>query len=106
MSNPTLLQTLRSLLASLYPDEPSARRLVADAGLDARYITFSGTAINTWHTILSEAVKTDRLQLLLDRVQDEYGDNPAFQAVYNTYVEYIATVVHLCRVCRFFASDA
>lgn len=90
MSNPALLRTLRSILASLYADETSARRLVDDACLDASHITYSGQAINTWHTILSEAVKTDRLQLLIERVQDEYGDNPAFQAVYNTYVEYTA----------------
>jgi formylglycine-generating enzyme required for sulfatase activity len=88
MSNPALLRTLRSLLASLYPEETSARRLVADAELDARHITFSGQAINTWHAILSEAVKTDRLQKLLDCVQDEYGTNPAFQTVYTSYTEY------------------
>lgn len=88
MSNPALLRTLRSLFASLYPDETSARRLVADAGLDERRITFGGQAINTWHAILSEAVKTDRLQPLLERVQDEYSDNPAFQATYNSYTKY------------------
>lgn len=91
MSNPTLLRTLRNLLASLYPDETSARRLVADAGLDESRITLSGQSINTWHAILSEAVKTDRLQPLLDCVQAEYGANAAFQTAYNSYTEYTGT---------------
>lgn len=34
MSNLGLLRTLRSLLASLYPEETSARRPVADTGLE------------------------------------------------------------------------
>jgi hypothetical protein len=82
-----LLRSLYSLLASFYPDEQSARRVAADAGLDTRHIAFSGQAINTWHAILSEAVKTAQLEALLACVQEEYGANPAFQTVYNAYVE-------------------
>lgn len=91
MSNHTLLRTLRSILASFYQEEISARRIVADAGLDASRITFNGQSINTWHAILDEAVKKERLHALLDCVKKEYGDNADFHTVYSTYIEYTAT---------------
>lgn len=90
MCNRTLLRTLRSILASFYPEESRARRLVADAELDATRITFSGQSINTWHAILDEAVKTERLQLLLDCVKAKYGYNAAFKTVQNSCTEYAA----------------
>lgn len=80
MSDENPLSNLRDTLATLYPEEASARRLAADAGLDVRRIGFAGQAINTWHAIVQEAVKLDRLEALLQRALHEYGANGALQA--------------------------
>ncbi|MEZ4867281.1 MAG: CHAT domain-containing protein [Caldilineaceae bacterium] len=78
---PTLLTLVRDLLAQLYPTEADARRVVADAGLSAAHITFSGQAINTWHAILVEAAKSNQISALLAVALKEYGANQALQAV-------------------------
>ena len=80
MNDENPLSNLRDTLAALYPEEASARRLAADAGLDVRRIGFTGQAINTWHAIVQEAVKLDRLDALLQRALHEYGANGALQA--------------------------
>ncbi len=69
------LARLRQLFADLYPDEESARRVVADAGLDGNRIAFSSHATNNWHAILSEAEKRDQIDALLDAAAKEYGEN-------------------------------
>lgn len=78
---PTLLTFARATLAHLYPDEASARRLVADAGLAADRIPFSGHAANTWHAILTEAEKTGQIAAVLAVALKEYGNNQTLQAV-------------------------
>ena len=87
MNAPEVVALLRDTLAALYPDEPSARRVVADAGLDARPIAFSPQALNNWHAILSEAIKVDKVESLLEVVRRTYGNNAAFQRVDQAYQE-------------------
>jgi formylglycine-generating enzyme required for sulfatase activity len=70
---------LRTVLASLYPDESDARRVVHDAGIDPAHIHFSGQAANLWHAILEEARKTAQLDALLAVALDEYGANQQLQ---------------------------
>jgi hypothetical protein len=77
--NETTFANLRNCLAKLYPDEQSIRRIAADAGLDASYMTFNSTALNNWHSVLTEANKFTQLPALLGVVEREYGDNHEFQ---------------------------
>jgi len=69
---------LRNILTKLYADEPSARRIVNDAGINDKRISFSARAVDTWHGILREAKNTDKLDALFSVVlrPDEYGGNP------------------------------
>lgn len=74
-----ILANLRDELASLYPDEASIRRVVADVGVDAARIKFNSTAQNNWHCVLEEAIKTTKLDDLLEVVKKEYGTNNRLQ---------------------------
>ena len=78
------LAELRDLLTQLYPDEGSARRVVADAGLDAARIHFGTAAINFWQSILEEAQKAGQLGQLAVVAQKEFGGNLALKAVLET----------------------
>jgi len=85
MADPRTFSNLRNILAQLYPDEASTRRVAHDAGLSATRISFSAIAINTWHTILTEAENVNKVDALLDVVLEEYGDNPALHSTYEAY---------------------
>jgi hypothetical protein len=67
---------LRDVLAGLYPDEASMRRIAAQAGLAAGRISFSAQAVNNWHAVLTEAEHSNRVDELMAVVQGEYGANP------------------------------
>lgn len=45
---------LRDLLAFLYPDVLSIRRIIDDAGIDSSRIDISEKAVNSWHFVLTE----------------------------------------------------
>lgn len=82
---PNLITFLRAILAHLYTNEADARRVVADAGLAADRITFSGHATNTWHAILTEAEKSGQIDAVLAVALKEYGSNQTLQAVAAMY---------------------
>ena len=82
---------LRDALAELYPEENSARMVVADAGLDAHKIAFSPRAQTNWHNILAEAVRQKRLDVLLAVVRTAYGGNSVLT---DAYAEYRAFIDH------------
>jgi hypothetical protein len=70
------LRQLRKVLADLYGDTTSARRLVDDAGLPASAILFSGTAQDTWYSILSEAQKhSDGVERLIAAALLDYRNH-------------------------------
>ncbi len=75
MTRSGLLAKLRAVLATLYTDEASARRIVADTGMETARIAFTSQATNNWHAILSEADKTSQVDALLTVVRREYGEN-------------------------------
>jgi len=83
--NPKILADLRQILATLYPDEANIRRIVTDSGIDLPRIVFNSTAINTWHSVLTEAEKVHQIEALLDVVEDEYGNNQRFQSACRAY---------------------
>lgn len=84
-----ILAKLRTILAKLYPDEASMRRISHDAGLDLTRVTLNSSAINNWHSILSEAEKLDRVDALLAVVEHEYGSNQAFLDAYTAYRRFV-----------------
>ena len=76
---------LRNVLAALYPDEPSIRRIIADAGIDLARIAFGAGAINIWHSVLLEAEHIYQVDVLLDVVEREYGINQGFRQACAAY---------------------
>lgn len=72
--HPTLTE-LRTILATLYPTVEDARRVVADAGLDALRIGFDAKAINNWQQILEEALRSNQVDALLHAAHNEYPEN-------------------------------
>lgn len=80
-----ILSELRNVLANLYSDEPSMRRIIADSALDSSRILLNSTAINNWHAILTEAEKIGQVNALLGVVEREYGSNWKFREAYYTY---------------------
>src|SRR5688572_21521202 len=76
---------VRQILASLYPDEASARVIVADSGLKESRIAFSDTAIHTWNSILREAERTNKIDDVLRVVLREYATNPTLQTTIESY---------------------
>lgn len=83
--NQTIFVQLQKVLAKLYTDGSSIRRIVDNAGLDAGRITFTASAIDTWHSVLVEADKVHRVEDLLAIVEVEYGENQKFQAACHAY---------------------
>jgi len=101
-------KSLRKILATLYPDLPSIRRIADDAGIDSSRIEFSSTAINCWHAVLTEAKKLDQIEALLHAVESEYGSNTEFLKACQAYrqstgsqpVEYHDIVSLVMRQCE------
>lgn len=82
-----ILVKLRNVLAMLYSDQSSIRRLVADADMHAAHIDLMGSSVNVWHSVLLEAQKAEKLDALLAVVEDDYGTNSALQQVITRYRE-------------------
>lgn len=75
MANEAWWQPLRDVLAQLYPDEASARRIAAQAHLDSARIRFAPRAVDGWHAILTEAAHTGLMEGVIAAAQAEYGAN-------------------------------
>jgi hypothetical protein len=78
-------QSLRDVLAQLYADEASARRIAAQAQLDCSRIQFSGRAVNGWHSILTEAANSNRMESVIEVALREYGANTALVEAVQSY---------------------
>src|SRR5690349_17517480 len=85
MNASTIFAHLRNLLAELYEDVPSARRIVTDADLDASRIAFSTRALDTWDAILTEATKVRKVEPLLHVILQEYPDHEQLRAACQAY---------------------
>jgi predicted DNA-binding protein (UPF0251 family) len=68
-------QPLRDVLAQLYPDEASARRIAAQAQLDSARIHFAPRAVDSWHAILTEAAHMGLMESVIAAAQQEYRAN-------------------------------
>lgn len=83
--NRKILIDLRNVLAKLYTDERSIRRIVDDSGIDSSKLTIDIHTENSWHSVLSEAEKHYQVEALLQTVEHEYGNNREFQAACQAY---------------------
>ena len=81
-----VLRQLRTTLANLYPYEADARRIAQDAGLEITSLRLGDSAINDWHSILSEAEKRDKIQALVESAQEEYPANQSLSEAYQAYM--------------------
>ena len=85
MSWTPILTQLRNALADLYSDEESARRVVADAGLNPQRIAYSASAVNNWQAILTEADRQDATDAIVDVATQEYPTNKALASARAAY---------------------
>lgn len=82
---PKIYADLRNILATLYPDERSIRRVVDDAGIDSSKMVIDAHALNSWHFVLAEAEKNHQVEALLEAVKAEYKNNQPFLTAYHAY---------------------
>jgi hypothetical protein len=68
-------QPLRDLLAQLYPDEASARRIADQAQLDGTRIHFAARALDRWHALLTEASHAGYMEKVIAVALAEYPNN-------------------------------
>ena len=81
------LRKLRTVLAQLYPSKANATRLVEDVGIPIAAVALQDRPIDSWHEILKEVQKHDRLALLLEIVSEEYAENPEFRTARELFRE-------------------
>jgi tetratricopeptide (TPR) repeat protein len=79
------LDELQVLLADLYPTDERSLRPAEQGGLTIREIDFSGRAIDIWHNILVEAVKSNCVTRLLEFVVKDSGSRE-FAEAYGAYL--------------------
>lgn len=63
------------------------RRVLHDAGLDLARIPMNAAPLDLWDAVLTEATKSGKIADLLAVVKGEYGANPGFQAIYDSYLQ-------------------
>lgn len=83
--NPKILRQLRAILADLYPDEASIRRVATDAGIMLARLTLTSNALNNWDAVFHEARKSHRFDALLETAQEEYLTNPVLSEACDAY---------------------
>ncbi|MEZ4867316.1 MAG: toll/interleukin-1 receptor domain-containing protein [Caldilineaceae bacterium] len=85
--NRQLRANLRKILAQLYSDEASIRRVCDDAGFRLSRIVFNSSAVNNWHAILTEAHNVNQVLAILEiaEAEDEYGANEELRSACAAY---------------------
>jgi hypothetical protein len=72
-----VIEQLRTTFATLFPDETTQRRVLADAGIAIGNIHFPQAALNAWYAILEEAGNQSKMDALLNHcATNEYATNP------------------------------
>lgn len=79
------LANLQKVLATIYEDEHSIRRIVKDAGLTTASMRINDHALNSWYSVLHEAEKHSQVDQLLRIVAVEYPNNQPFHKAYADY---------------------
>jgi hypothetical protein len=78
-------QPLRDVLAKLYPDEASTRRIAAQSHLDSARIRYSARAVDSWHAVLTEAANAGELERVIKVVRKEYRANQELAEAVQSY---------------------
>lgn len=83
---------LRNIIVDLYPTEVSQRRIAQDAGLNLKQINISGSPVEAWNAILTEAENATMMYALLEVVcsPDEYGTKVELRTACDNYLASIA----------------
>ncbi len=83
---------LRNIIVDLYPTEVSQRRIAQDAGLNLKQINISGSPVDAWNAILTEAENATMMYALLEVVcsPDEYGTKVELRTACDNYLASIA----------------
>jgi hypothetical protein len=82
----TSLDQLVAALADLYDREDLARIVAQGVGLNLARISFDGRMLTTWHAIVEEAVKQDKLVELIERARTEYPQYASLQTAQAAYL--------------------
>ena len=78
--SPDTLRNLREILASLYPQNADATRIVTDAELDPTRIATDPKAINNWFNILEHARhRQGKIDTILRKALEEFPDVEALK---------------------------
>ncbi len=66
------MSNLRDIMAGLYWDTESARRVVLEVGLNPVFIEFSHKSINTWQSIIEDALLHNKVNNIISLARQEY----------------------------------
>ncbi len=92
--DPKIRRQLCAILAQFYPDESNIRRVAADASVDLSRVPLNNHSINDWHRVLDEAEFVNRLDALLEVVEDEYAANADWQYICDVYRQSTKQITH------------
>ncbi len=67
---------IRLVLSMLYTDLSDIKRIATEAELDPSQTEVSGSATNSWHSVLTYAFKIGKVPKILQIAKREYGTNP------------------------------
>lgn len=85
MSNPNSVTDLHYILAELYEDPESIRRVAVEADLNMARIALGSSAINNWRAILTEAERTNSIEALVAVARSDHPRNPALRKSAENY---------------------
>lgn len=69
---PDIFESLHSLLAQLYEDEPSIRTVLDESKIPVTEVNFDGGAIHIWHDAIKVARRYGELDALIGRACEQY----------------------------------
>lgn len=81
------LTQMRKRLAQLFSSEDDARRVVDQTPLNPAHITFTGKAVNTWHSILKEADLHGTVNAVIQAALDESENDTELSNMYQAYTD-------------------
>ncbi len=78
------LTKLNNILAELYPNKDQSEMIVDMAGIPSGNIAFKDAAKSNWYYILKEADRRNKVEDLVQVVQNEYPDNEELMKLYSS----------------------
>ena len=81
---------LRDCLCALYPSRADQRRIVIDADMDGTLVSWSRKPRNTWHSIIDESLKQQKLCALLATAKTDYPQHYILDILHRDFCPKIA----------------